>query len=1428
MGKFIKHNSNYIRTTRHQFLKGGSTIFERDWVTVGSQLNFGPGKIPYYNNGNFIFTTSPIPNYQKKYKNGVTVGTWTYEDVMDASSKVNQIQFDEYTEDIRSYAYYGSCVELVRATIENIINTFPGNITVSDEELGIFKNVEEFVCGGEESQEIFERVKKNGKLCFTLNNPFDINIFLKDVQLTQYDNELRYLTYSYDKYQISTNGGSSFSDIESYEVVMRKMYEKEAPPCDETIKEYITSASFGGSGQTQSISLEKGNYFIEVNDQQKLNNWTNLCYNNSDSICFSISQNAISIKTDEEGNVKLVLSNGSEQQINGVSAAEESVKIDFYKELKIERVYKYYQMFDDVEYEQTYKSQGWVESTCIMDFWLPDSVFLNRCDEYQRNILYSEISNIGENQPVYTVTINGSIKIEGYIYNRQVIPLVVSDYQNMVIQPKDESIEEYFNNLKGFEKQLLTRKTKPLYTNYFITPIEYDLGFLYYKRTYTWPSNGYCIDIMSPLYLDFVSKLGNLAALYDELWTDNLWRRMTHEAIKNYDWTYTREFSEGEEEDNVNGGERMHKVLNIIGRVFDDIKLSIDTIKRNNTLTYNGDRNMPNALISDKLDLKGWDIYSTIPTYKNEDDEIVSASEETITQEVLDTFSNETYDNNWYPTIDANRISFADVDIEFMRRLLLSTKRIWQTKGTRHSIDMVMGMFGYGNMDEECYTITETYRSFIPKEYGEEETGFGDTIVRLNAAKKNELLYDEDASGIPVGSFIGDYDSERQPITYLIPFYDQRKIYDGNLYFQTKGGWCYHKDGEESENDMSKWTETLSYLHVTSQISDLLSVHPNSVKNGDIYYVVNVNDYIEYAENAEDTLYSHFFVLEDDYNPESFSSWTNINLNEEFYEESADFSEDDAAKYIEYSKKANYLDSIVPYNIGNNPHVGYGKYDMGEEFFEYMKQPFKYSFDGHNNFETIEELQEAEGITFEEEDIPHDKQNDKIQIIDGVENVNNDLNVITVPSYGGKQNLKYKDYKPDKIKEWIKKHYYLNSKVIYLTNKIDNNEYKKYFLNVIIKYLMQVIPSTAIFVLENFEPSDGSGDDTPKKYRVHFYDTNGTTQIHSEKVEEGQSVDCYGGNDYYVRGDSSRTKVSCPYGPINSETFLVKWSEPIVYYNVHFLDSNGTTELYTQSVEKGKNVACYGGNDYYVRGDSSKRKVSCPYGPINSETWLVKWVEEIIRYNVTFYDTNGTSIINATTIEANHTVNNYGGYDYYLKEDSTKTKITTWPYTITRNTNFVRWTPPIVYYDVTFYDTDGTSVLNRTSVEENHTINKYGGYDYYLKGDSTQTKITTWPYTITRNTDFVKWVEPTVYYNVDFYENENDTTPIHTEQIEEGQPVNRYQDSDWYLMDDDNKQPVNFPYVINGPTKFVRIKQFTVRWDKQGEIMEAIEHNVNF
>ena len=853
MAQYTKHNSNYIKTVEHQHLKDGSTIFERDWVTIGSQLNFGPGKIPYYNNGNFIFTTSPTPFFQKRYKNGVTVATWTYDDVKEASSTVNQIQFDEYTEDIRSFAYYGSCVELLRATIEKIIYEFPGNITLSEDKLEIPPTTENG-----------DYTYING---YIVNNPFQIDLHTKDIHLQQYDNELRFLSSSWQKYEV--NG--------------------------QPITKYV-------------ISDWKGDLDCPQNDQYYI-----------------------------------------------------------------------------------------------------------------------------KKAPVVTVTINDNIVLQGYMLDRDII--FCYEGQDLVIQPKEEIIETYFNGLKGFEKQLLTRKTKPLYTNKFITPIEYNLGYLYYNRTYTWPSDGYCIDITSTKYIDFINKLSDMAELYDELWTDNLWRRMTHEAIKNYDWTYTREFIDGDEEDNVDGGERMHKVLNIIGRVFDDIKLSIDTIKRQNKITYNGDRNVPNALLSDKLELFGWDIYSTIPTYKNENNETVSASEETITQEVFDdkyiknnveVNDKKIYPDKWYPSSNPNKITFADVDVEFMRRLLLSTRRIFETKGTRQSIDMIMGLFGYGDTD---YTITEHYRTVTPREYDEvidqktNET-LGDRIVRLNNQEKQmELLYDEDASGIPVASFIGGYDEQGNPKTYLIPYYDQTKMYDGNLYFQNKGGWFYKKDDKSTEIDFSKWTETLSYLHVVSQVKDLLNVNPFGIRNGDIYYVANLNDYIDYTETT-DTLYSHFFVMENELMPEEISSWGNINL------------EDDDS----YAKKAKYLDTIIPYNIGNNPHVGYGDYDMGNEFFEYMKKPFKCALD--KEYFASPYYEEADNIEF--------KVSDRI---DAKYDIEDDKKIITNNDT-----------------------YYLNDKVIIFENKINNNNYKNYFKSVIINYLMQVIPSTAIFVLKNFEPKTDNSE----------------------------------------------------------------------------------------------------------------------------------------------------------------------------------------------------------------------------------------------------------------------------------------------------------------------------------------------------------------
>lgn len=1183
MAKYTKHNSNYIKTEKHQSLKDGSNIFERDWVTIGSQLNFGPGKIPYYNDGNFIFTTSPTPHYQKRYKNGVTVATWTYEDVKDASPIVNQIRLDEYSEDIRNYAYYGSCTELLRTTIENIINTFPGNITVSDEEIGFIKTITTFNEGNCESESTEHYVPVTGSSTglYLLNNPFDINLHVKDVRPTRYDNPLHYLTYSFKDYKISTDGGTNWVDIDSYEVITRSMYEKEDDPCEQTMKvkwkngvsfekvfkatwrrtgggeilheeyyEYGTNTNWNVSGALwdvmingraepvnmpytvrsdvefvlrhgsvigdvnaeiltsktfeKRVYLKKAKYFIEYNDVRQ--GWEKVCYQPGENPTFELQGNAEFIRYEFNGSggrVYAVTNQGNETIYN---VSNEKFDIDFYSVETFYHTYKSYQMFSDEELPQ---NQGWTRSTCIMNYWLPktsnneqedaESDFLNMCDNKGHEIIrYSYLSDYDTNLPVYTITINGTKRIEGYIFNGEVIPFSLNN--NMIIQPKEEVIEEYFANLEGFEKQLLTRKTKPLYTNRFITPLEYNLGYLYYKRTYTWPSNGYCIDITSPRYSDYITKLSNTAELLDELWTDNLWRRMTHEAIKNYDWTYTREYVDGDEEDNVDGGERMHKVLNVIGRVFDDVKRTIDTIKKNNKISYDADRNIPNALLSDKLEMRGWDIYSTITTHEeiSEQETItVSDAEQNITEEFLndDYITNEQYREKWYPTLDPSKMTFADVDVEFMRRLLLSTRRIFETKGTLESIDMVMGMFGYGNDD---YGIREEYYVLKPRKYDEIITGeetLGDRIVRLNNSKQNDYLYyNDDVSGIPVGSFVTferkentqTHEMENVPTTYLIPYYDQRKVYDGDFYFQSKGGWFYNRLEEEDiseKTDETRWTETVSYLHVVSQVKDLLNVVPNSANNGDIYYVANINDYIQFTET--DIEYDgHFFVLKNDYNPDLFESWMRIHTEideqgKNYYEKNTDvYSQDEIEEYTNYVNKANYLDSIIPYNIGNNPHVGYGKYDMGKEYFDYMTQPFKYSVET-NNFFTMEEISDARDITFDISII--ELENNKVQIFADNTDEGKDVSYLDIVKEKKEDSpddskwgvFRYAEYDVDKIKELTENTYFLNSKVIYFTNNVieenDGTNYKNYFKNVIIKYLMQVIPSTAILVLEGFE-----------------------------------------------------------------------------------------------------------------------------------------------------------------------------------------------------------------------------------------------------------------------------------------------------------------------------------------------------------------------
>lgn len=853
-GRYTKFTSNYIKRSKHQNINNGS-IFERNWVTTGSRLNFGKDKKPYYNEGGFIFTTSNVPNFQKKLKIYGTTNVWKYDDVKDASDDANKIVIQENSNDLRNFAYYGSCVTLVQSTIENIIKEFPASIFTTNIQL-----------------EVPSTDSTKGSIYlneYILDNSFEIDLFRKDIALSDYDNTMRYMYCSNRKYTI--NG--------------------------EAITSYVIETDFDTA--------------CPQHDQW---NW---------------------------------------------------------------------------KYE----------------------------------------NNEGDGT-VIKVTINGKYLLKGYKVEDEIV-FTCSDV--VTIRPIDDVLVDYFNNLKGFEKFLLNTNSKPLYSNYIITPIEGELTWEYYSKRYAWPiKDDYCIDINTNRYAEFVNDLYNAAQKMDEIWTDNIYRNMTHEAIKNFDWTYQREYIDGEEEDNVEGGERMMNILRFCGRVFDDVKAYADGIALANKVTYDSYGNMPNSQLKNELSLQGWEGYSIIPNVDNVNSYYIEES-------FLNTYvsKNSGWKNSrkttykWFPTANYETKSVNDFDNDFMRRMIMSSAYIFKSKGTIEAIRMVMGMFGFTDEDNKDYSLSEDYYKVNVTEK------YNDKIAEINSERRYTENYDEDMPywGLPVKDITFSSDKDN---TYALPFFDESCNDKTNFYYQSKGGWGrYHNDNidltKEDSNSSVEYSETLSYLRMCSKVNDLFSVGQNNLKDGDIYYVYDLTDYIEAGgEEEEGKTLSHFFKVRDYLDTDYLSGWKNIDIND---------GSDDA-------KKALYLEGIITNMSGNNPHTGYGNYDCGKSYLDNMLKPFSNIENSQLNDSQINSVQfTASQVT----------DNDKIKLLGKICKADNDNNIIL-----SQNNVTNNDTKDN---------YFLNSKILFMKNNTKGDTkglFKTYFRNTILPYVMQVIPSTTILILQNY------------------------------------------------------------------------------------------------------------------------------------------------------------------------------------------------------------------------------------------------------------------------------------------------------------------------------------------------------------------------
>lgn len=897
-GKRYKSKSDYtLLRNRHQAVPDG-TIFEHDHMTISKFDEYFSEQVPVYSDSNFKFSVRPGSNQTKKHTRLNWVcpdGSSNHEDCYWTLATIPNVSKQEesaprpkadYTT-LRSFAYYGSAVDLINATMNGVISEFPAEL--------YFSNKTTYIDSGrldEDGNTIFDKY-------YVISNPFRLDLHNKSIAASEVDDVLRHFCLSADKYElIYSDRVENLSDFNE-------------PWCSEI---------HGSTCQD-----EKGKHGAEIAT---------------------------------------------------VYLADRTIEIK-------------------VRYSR----------------------------EHGYNWLYASEDLVG-----------------------------------LHIRPNKEIVEKYFATIDVFTSVLLDRTTNPIYRcNLETVVFDNENGYTYKIKPYIWPTvGGYNPDIADENgYALYVESLIGMASYYDTVDSDNIWRVMTHEAIKNLDWTYSSDERNPIDDLHPLDATKIEAMCKIYGRQYDDIKLYIDSIKFTNNVTYDMKNNVPDYCLSDLLEANGWEPRN------------------------LDFYCDNTIRTKpLYPSESVGYNS-SDVNIAFMNRLLLNTRYLYSLKGTRIGIDAVMGMFGF---DADEYDVFEHIGVAMPKDYSyiildtaTKVSGFepfiscefsrcesgdlsdsqgnhyycwrkikngleyllytksiysGDSIERVyyraDAAYGNielrfvgnaRILYDNEIEqsipgmicSYPKYSLVSEYnqkkdtyqndkskhktstpldgiyahyvyieDNEGNDLSYVIPWCD-KSWHDGKCIFQSGGGWL----GENNRNvdleqfasvkklisvpgdNFGLYRETQPTVKFVETLSDLVEYGEENLRDGDICYVTNISslknsysckDSVEmlHIKNSDAT---HYFILKN----KKLSSTLGYYKSGEFDQVQSQYGwrcimnfEVENDTLTTDGKKVIYAESITKDCDGNNPHIGNGEYDGGNEYMNEVSRLLNWSI-RNDNFTTLSE-----------------------------------------------------------------------------------------------------------------------------------------------------------------------------------------------------------------------------------------------------------------------------------------------------------------------------------------------------------------------------------------------------------------------------------------------------------------------------------------
>lgn len=506
--------------------------------------------------------------------------------------------------------------------------------------------------------------------------------------------------------------------------------------------------------------------------------------------------------------------------------------------------------------------------------------------------------------------------------------LVYDKNDNLVgtrIRPKENVVEDFFESLDRFQSILLNRKSAPLFRADFDTPHENEFGFYTTRESYVFPTvNDWNLDISSTAYMEYLARLQRMAEWYDEYDSDNIWRSMTHEAMKTLDWTFVRESNDGViEETQEVGTPKLEAILKLYGRQYDDIKGYIDNIARMNTVTYGQEGNVPNYMLSDTVAIKGFEPKSVHPTTD------LDVKTHSLYKGVSDGYDS------------------AEINAEFMRRLSINAPYLLREKGTRKGVLDMLGLFGFGK-DEvivEEYVAVASDKKIAGAELVEK-------VKKYNSLKSDIDQFKDDLQGIPVKEVITSAGEN-----YLIPWFDKKEKYDGAPYFQMMGGWgkqpwkninldfCGNVKVLQATKGFSIYDETENRMQYASTIAGMLSLSHKVIEEGDVCFVDSISDFnekYEYSDTEDQTLTpSNYFVLKS----KALSTHAGFNKNDE----NQDYNgfgwknvpaEELQLLYTDDAKRVAYMSQVMDDTSGNNPHIGKNKYDDGKSYLDIFDHLF--------------------------------------------------------------------------------------------------------------------------------------------------------------------------------------------------------------------------------------------------------------------------------------------------------------------------------------------------------------------------------------------------------------------------------------------------------------------------------------------------------